>query len=192
MDLKLNDIEWNNFWVVACHQLWVWRNKHVHDDTFVRPLNTYNIICSFVEQYKDGTTSLRPVMSLNRRQVNVSWKPPPHDWVAINTDGSVKVPSKVAACGGLVRNADGRWLIGFAKRLFISNAYFMELWGALEGVKLAHIMSFLNIELQMESMVVVNSLNNMVTSSMTGWPLINKIKYHLSFFSSVHVVHIFR
>lgn len=49
--------------------------------------------------------------------MSCTWQPP------INTDGAVKLAASVAACGGVIRSAEGRWLNGFAKRLFVSNAY---------------------------------------------------------------------
>lgn len=134
--LKIDDIEWRNYWAAACHHLWHWRNKHVHDEDFVRPMNTSNVVKQFVTEYKKGAGTFDSVMSLNRRVVNVSWKPPQQGWVTINTDGAVKESTGSAACGGVVRDADGRWLVGFAKRLSVPNAYMAEkifamIWGRI-------------------------------------------------------------
>lgn len=29
-----HDVAWRDFWAIACHTLWKWRNKEVHDDNF--------------------------------------------------------------------------------------------------------------------------------------------------------------
>src|SRR4051812_36482341 len=44
VNLNLNttgnvDSSWSDFWAIACHCLWTWRNKETHDDSFHRPLN---------------------------------------------------------------------------------------------------------------------------------------------------------
>jgi hypothetical protein len=41
--------------------------------------------------------------------VLISWKPPPENWVCLNTDGSSKDENK-AGCGGLIHRSGGEWL----------------------------------------------------------------------------------
>ncbi|MCI30993.1 hypothetical protein A2U01_0052204, partial [Trifolium medium] len=31
------DVGWKNYWAMACHLAWSWRNKEKHDDAFFRP-----------------------------------------------------------------------------------------------------------------------------------------------------------
>lgn len=87
MDLNFNDSNWRNFCASACHYLWTWRNKHVHDSDFIRPLFPHNVIVKFVEQNRNGTSFLQPVIASSVRLVHVSWKPPKHGWFAVN-DGT--------------------------------------------------------------------------------------------------------
>ncbi|MBA0841305.1 hypothetical protein Goarm_003801 [Gossypium armourianum] len=41
------------------------------------------------------------------------WHCPDSSWVKINVDGSVSKNNTKVAIGGVVRNSDGEWLMGF-------------------------------------------------------------------------------
>ena len=68
---------------------------------------------------------------------HISWKPPPGDWIKINLDGSV-FNNNNAACGGLIRDHQGRFLFGFSANLGLCTITFAELWGMYFGMKIAH------------------------------------------------------
>jgi hypothetical protein len=33
------DRDWKDIWAITCHCLWTWRNKELHENNFVRPIN---------------------------------------------------------------------------------------------------------------------------------------------------------
>ena len=68
--------------------------------------------------------------------MHIGWEAPGHGWVKINADGSVK-DQKSAACGGVCRDENGRWVIGFGKYLGVSSVLMAELWGLYTGMKMA-------------------------------------------------------
>ncbi|XP_039013283.1 uncharacterized protein LOC120142873 [Hibiscus syriacus] len=43
----------------------------------------------------------------------ISWEAPPNDWVKLNTDGGWWSDSGWATCGGVLRNSDAEWILGF-------------------------------------------------------------------------------
>lgn len=47
--------------------------------------------------------------------IKVGWDPPPIGWVKINSDGFVNLGN--AACGGLLPNTNGIFMVGFACNL---------------------------------------------------------------------------
>lgn len=57
----------------------------------------------------------------------IHWSPPHSSWVKCNTDGSVRGPSNLAACGGVARDSNGKWLFGFGRNLGSSNVIWAEL-----------------------------------------------------------------
>ncbi|KAF2309084.1 hypothetical protein GH714_000375 [Hevea brasiliensis] len=45
------------------------------------------------------------------QEVLIQWFSPPLNWIALNTDGSVMQDSRAA--GGLMRDCNGKWIIGY-------------------------------------------------------------------------------
>ncbi|MCI88056.1 ribonuclease H protein, partial [Trifolium medium] len=65
------------------------------------------------------------------------WKPPEENYVKLNTDGACKEGGRRAGCGGVIRGNQGEWLGDFVKGVGYCNAFVAELWGVLEGLRLA-------------------------------------------------------
>lgn len=70
----------------------------------------------------------QPVQARKQYQeVMVRWSPPPLGWVKCNTDGSVRGSDRLAACGGVCRDSNGQWLLGFSHNSGSSNVLWAEL-----------------------------------------------------------------
>ena len=82
---------------------------------------------------------------------------PPVDAIRIDVDGSVRHHFQ-AACGGVIRNSEGSWLIGFCKSLGLHSVIEAELYAILLGLKLGHQMGFRKILLYSDSLDAVNVL----------------------------------
>ncbi|KAK8515780.1 hypothetical protein V6N12_075803 [Hibiscus sabdariffa] len=64
------------------------------------------------------------------------WCPAPDGWFTLNTDSSVSTISSFGSAGGLIRNNEGNWLIGFNRLLGITTPMQAELWAIHEGLLL--------------------------------------------------------
>ncbi|XP_016178547.1 uncharacterized protein LOC107621000 [Arachis ipaensis] len=58
-------------------------------------------------------------------------------WVKLNTDGAVEKNQKIAACGGLIRTNEGKWVAGFIANLGNCNVIHAELKGVFHGLEMA-------------------------------------------------------
>ncbi|KAE8675571.1 tir-nbs resistance protein [Hibiscus syriacus] len=65
------------------------------------------------------------------------WEPPDLDWFKLNTDGAYRPDSRLAACGGVIRDHMGAWVVGFSKVIGMCSAWEAELWGVYNGLCLA-------------------------------------------------------
>lgn len=65
----------------------------------------------------------------------VIWQPPIHDWVKSNTGGASN-PQTVAA-GGIFRDNEANFLLGFTENVGEENAYFAELSAAMRAIELS-------------------------------------------------------
>ncbi|KAJ9185788.1 hypothetical protein P3X46_005380 [Hevea brasiliensis] len=88
-------------------------------------------------------------------EIQISWSPPPINWVKLNTDGSVVADSNLAV--GLFRDANGFWLAGFGLNLDACDIYSAELWGILQGLQLAWQYGFRQLVVKVDNMAAVNA-----------------------------------
>lgn len=80
-----------------------------------------------------------------------------------------------AGCGGLCRDSAGRWLCGFSRNIGSCNAFIAEIWGVLEGLRLAQSRGFSHLELQIDSATVADNLKGKGSKNALGGRLIDKV-----------------
>lgn len=85
--------------------------------------------------------------------IHVRWKAQKYGWVCLNVDGTCK--NGLIGCGGAIRGSEGEWLSGFSKFIGRGDALLAELWGLVEGLKLARKLKFSKVEVRVNSMEVV-------------------------------------
>ncbi|KAE8732108.1 hypothetical protein F3Y22_tig00002237pilonHSYRG00293 [Hibiscus syriacus] len=91
--------------------------------------NWANYFITTTPDSSTGTAFPRPEL--------IQWRPAPTGWFALNTDDAVHHTSSLGSAGGIIRNKDGDWIVGFNKAVGISSLLQAELWGILEGLQLA-------------------------------------------------------
>ncbi|GAU38278.1 hypothetical protein TSUD_119590 [Trifolium subterraneum] len=123
----------------------------------------------------------------------ISWKPPPVGWVRLNTDGARSEDGSIG-CGGIIRGSDSEWLGGFAKFVGFGSAYLAQLWGVFEGLTYARNLNLSHVELNVNSMVVVQAITTNGCGSMTQTErsLVKKIRRLLALDWEVSVKHSYR
>ncbi|KAK7291983.1 hypothetical protein RIF29_07579 [Crotalaria pallida] len=89
----------------------------------------------------------------------IHWRKPPEGWFKMNTDGTSRGNPGLAGCGGLIRDGEGRWIIGYARRIGVTTAYKAELWGILTGMQVAWNDGIRNIIIESDSLTIVNLMN---------------------------------
>jgi ribonuclease HI len=185
------DIRWKELWATVCYYLWLWRNKDIHDASFIRPVQPVQLVMQRCREYRDAYKTRCIVSERPRSTVLIGWKPPIDGWVKLNTDGACK-GRIIAGCGGIIRNNRGDWLGGFAKHIGTCSAFTAELWGVLEGLSYAWSMGFKLVELDVDSVAVVKVIKTGVTTSVAGVSLIKSIRRLLEQGWEVKITHSYR
>ena len=57
----------------------------------------------------------------------VKWEKPRNGWLTLNTDGLATRISGLAGGGGLIRDGNGKWIIGFARKIGTATSFLAEL-----------------------------------------------------------------
>ncbi|KAK4260509.1 hypothetical protein QN277_003609 [Acacia crassicarpa] len=91
------------------------------------------------------------------RNVEKSWTPPPTNVVRIDVDGSV-CHHLQAACGGVMRDSQGRWLLGFHKNLGLHGVVEAEIYAIWLGLNLANQMGIRKIQIYSDSLDAINAI----------------------------------
>ncbi|CAI0618129.1 unnamed protein product [Linum tenue] len=95
-----------------------------------------------------------------RTEVEISWKPPPLEWVTLNSDGSVLPDSCHEAAGGLIRVHTGRCTAAFALNLGICSITLAELRGVVEGLQLAWDNGHRSVHMELDSRCAIQLLRS--------------------------------
>ncbi|KAE8731847.1 hypothetical protein F3Y22_tig00002511pilonHSYRG00410 [Hibiscus syriacus] len=70
------------------------------------------------------------------------WSRPLLGWHRINTDASCNPSDGSSKCGGILRNHEEEWIMGFHKYIDICSVLEAKLWGASIGMKMAWELGF--------------------------------------------------
>ncbi|CAJ2675557.1 unnamed protein product [Trifolium pratense] len=188
---RSNGRAWCDFWATACHSLWMWRNKEIHDEHFVRPVHSVQQVTKRVEEYYQASKVNGILGCREGMLVQIGWQPPNGSFVKLNTDGARKNNGR-AGCGGVIRGSQGEWLGGFAKGVGSCSAFVAELLGVYEGLSYARRMGFMFIELNIDSAMVVQVINTGRLKSPFGLTLVKNIRRLVDMEWEVHITHAYR
>lgn len=105
--------------------------------------------------------------------MDISWNSPQADFIKVNVDGSFRKGTGSTACGGLIRDSNGRMLRGFYSKLGTSNAVWAELSALHLGIKLARRLHLSKVVFEMDSEVAVHMVQTGSTSNLFLQPLLH-------------------
>ena len=105
-------------------------------------------------QYKSvlGSTHVRV-------QRLIAWQAPPVDFIKINVDEAGTSNLRMLTAGGLCRDNQGQWILGFMLHLGQGCILQVELHAIVSGLKLDWQKGFNKILLESNSLLVVNKVN---------------------------------
>ncbi|KAK8488301.1 hypothetical protein V6N11_028605 [Hibiscus sabdariffa] len=88
-------------------------------------------------------------------------------WIYLNVDGVASFSLSNGSIGGLFRNSNDDWIMGFAKAIGYSNNLQAELWALFEGLSLAWKQGFEKVLVRYDSKQVVDLVNSPSATSST-------------------------
>ncbi|KAL4366257.1 hypothetical protein GQ457_05G004610 [Hibiscus cannabinus] len=106
------------------------------------------------------------------------WVPPQPGWVTTNVDGDVWLSDSTAACGGLIRDENHNWIIGFTRSLGCCPVLFAELWGVHDALKHAWSLGHRRLVIETDNVEVVDILEGN-SGSLQSNTLVSAIQYML-------------
>lgn len=166
----------------ACWHLWLEQNSRYHRDTnhdYIPSLHP-TIVLSHVYEY----LFIGPIFSLdlpNRMNlVPVSWTTPPPPYIKLNTGG----------IGGVFRNFEGKWLLGFTKYYPTLTNLQAEVLAIKEGLQIASHRGYTHLIIESDSTAALSLLSENSNERMKL--IVQDCRYLMQTMVSVKLQHIFR
>ncbi|KAL9282454.1 putative ribonuclease H domain-containing protein [Arabidopsis thaliana] len=93
-----------------------------------------------------------------RVERQIAWSRPDEGWFKLNTDGASRGNPGLATAGGVIRDAVGNWVQGFAFNIGVCTAPLAELWGFYYGLYYAWENKITRLKLEVDSKMVAGFL----------------------------------
>ena len=81
-------------------------------------------------------------------------------WAKLNTDGSALGSSGKAGGGGLIKDHNVDWVVGFSRSLGCTNSFMVELWALRDGLILAKDLNLNSLIVELDAKSVVQLMNS--------------------------------
>ncbi|KAE8671077.1 hypothetical protein F3Y22_tig00111996pilonHSYRG00110 [Hibiscus syriacus] len=102
---------WSFIFASAIWQLWKQRNDLIFNNVIQPIERVIHQSVSWVKHYDTTINVVRP--RLVSSHTEPTWSKPPYGWFCLNTDGAVSQNNENGSIGGVIRNSDGEWIVGY-------------------------------------------------------------------------------
>ena len=110
----------------------------------------------------------------------------------MNTDGSSLGNPGLAGDGGLIRDEEGAWVVGFARNIGISSSFIAELWALRDGLMICVNRNFNAVEVEVDARAVIDVLSALKCTNSLAAPLVDDCKQLATQIHQIHFKHCFR
>ncbi|CAN1835862.1 Putative ribonuclease H protein At1g65750 [Linum perenne] len=153
---------------VTAWLLWRRRNRLVFHN---EKLSVSELCCQakfWIQFYSSSWKALqvsRETPSIARQAQLIGWRRAEEDWFSLNSDGSLTRNPDKSVAGGVIRDANGRFVVAFAANLGVCSIMRAELRGIIEGMRLAWSMGIRKLRIQTDSKAAVEMLSKFNTQN---------------------------
>ena len=89
----------------------------------------------------------------------IKWEKPINGWRKLNVDGAFMGNPGMVGGGGILRDEEGNWLRGFARRIGIANSFTTELWALYDGLMLCNQLNVQAVNIELDAKSIVDAIN---------------------------------
>ena len=122
----------------------------------------------------------------------VRWDKPCCGWLKLNTDGSSMGNPGLAGGGGLLRDANGNWMGGFARRIGTTNSFTAELWALRDGLLLCQQMNVQAVIIELDVRAIVDVFNHQARANTVVSSIMDDCKLLMNQIPQATIRHVYR
>ncbi|KAL4353002.1 hypothetical protein GQ457_06G021180 [Hibiscus cannabinus] len=183
----VTELNWSTRFAVLCWLIWKRRCSLLFDPdvSYIDDILTRGN--RLVAECNHAVAALVPIP--HRLDVQPRWVAPPHGSVKLNVDAAVFPTDHTAGVGGVIRDENGCWILGFARFVGRCDVLIAELWAIYDGLVQAWNTGFSSVKLEsdcLEATCIITSQSDALTSS----ALVASIKELLSRAWTIVVRHV--
>ena len=182
-------LPWSLVFLFSLWLLWKDRNLCVFNHKIPNPNLNKEIIDRATEFFFCAYNGL-----VTKRMVtkSIRWEKPRAGWLTLNTDGSAASSSSPAGGGGLVRDENGDWVKGFARRIGSTSSYLAELWALRDGLQLCLQIHAHSVVIEVDAKAIVETFNSPTLPSSCVSPIMDECRHIAKQIPQVRFRHIYR
>ncbi|KAE8724718.1 hypothetical protein F3Y22_tig00009942pilonHSYRG00148 [Hibiscus syriacus] len=172
--------QWNLNWpTLFAPTLWqIWKNRN--DEVFSNISHLINVVCnrSITWARYHAERNKPPAPAKVSDSIHTHWNRPKQGRLCLNVDGAVSTQTGVGTTGGVFRDCEGSWLLGFSKTIGMAQLLQTELWAIYIGLQVAWEQGFELLLIQTDSLQAVHLLEakNALSSSLFLVRAIDKLR----------------
>ena len=161
------------------------RNNVVFKGNNPPKLNSYEVITKAAEFSFLGVNG-------RKASIQVGWTLPPVQWVKLNSDGSSMGNLGRAGGGGIIRNAEGKWIKGYARAIGNMTSVAAELWGLRDGIQLCLELNLPVVIIELDVMLVIDLIRSTNHNQNGNNNLVADCKEGMARIPKVHIQHCYK
>lgn len=183
-------LPWYLIFAVTISKIWMWRCSIVFQNMESIPRNPVSDILLSCNYWLSATPLARPQTQQHFRRL-AHWVKPPDSVVKVNVDGSCTQSHSIST-GGLLRDAEGNWILGFTSNMGHGDSLLAELWAIWHGAYVASQQHFRKVIIETDSLESVSLIQKYGISAHPYAMLIMDIKAMMPSFAQVSIQHTYR
>lgn len=186
----VSGLKWTTFLGVAIWHLWFWRNQFQFEGGPIGSMSLVNDIMARDEEiHRLNTSSL----GMTHRKIEgwIRWSAPSQPRCKLNIDGALK-SNGAASVGGLVRDHNGTWIVGFGINIGHCSVTLAEFWGLFHGLNTAWQHGIRRVMVEIDSQCVVQLVQQSQETTNEYTPLVRSIRELLQHDWHVTLHHVYR
>lgn len=152
-------MHWATYFGTTTWWIWRWRNCFVFNKSHEIPLDIGAFLQIRVDEIIRSLSPLedgRTTQSSHRREVHISWHPPPPGWYSLNTDRSAKGSPGQAGGGAIIRDHYGNVISAMMCGFGVGTTFRAEVTALLRGLELARNLQIRKLVVKMDNQARVN------------------------------------